>query len=325
MDLCFVPEQHAAQERLPAVSGSSGRLVVAPSRASDAERHWPGQVFADAGLDYDQAMRRYAAATGERLEPRHTARPPVLRAPSPYPERQERRAARYRVRERRKQEDLDWRTAKGTWRATRQAYAALPPAARPAQRAAYLQAKQVWKAVRYQRQETRARRAREDQAWHAENHAERALTDGGERAWIAVLVISDNCTRQCLGVPLFRGGPRLTAAEVVTALEALLPAALQFVISDQGTHFRSQAFAALAERSGFVHIPVYRYRPESNGIAERLVLTLKDWLRDHTWTDVDALEALLGAFQPQYNDRPHQGLAIPGLSPNEFANRIWLM
>jgi hypothetical protein len=26
-----------------------------------------------------------------------------------------------------------------------------------------------------------------------------------------------------------------------------------------------------------------------------------------------------------YNDRPHQGLGIPGLSPNEFADRIWLM
>ncbi len=27
----------------------------------------------------------------------------------------------------------------------------------------------------------------------------------------------------------------------------------------------------------------------------------------------------------EYNDRPHQGLAIPGLSPNKFAARIWLM
>jgi hypothetical protein len=26
-----------------------------------------------------------------------------------------------------------------------------------------------------------------------------------------------------------------------------------------------------------------------------------------------------------YNDRPHQGLALPGLSPNEFAARFWLM
>jgi len=27
----------------------------------------------------------------------------------------------------------------------------------------------------------------------------------------------------------------------------------------------------------------------------------------------------------EYNDRPHQGLPIPGLSPNEYAKRIWLV
>jgi hypothetical protein len=35
------------------------------------------------------------------------------------------------------------------------------------------------------------------------------------------------------------------------------------------------------------------------------------------------LETLISEFVPFYNDRPHKGLAIPGLSPNEFANRIW--
>jgi hypothetical protein len=33
----------------------------------------------------------------------------------------------------------------------------------------------------------------------------------------------------------------------------------------------------------------------------------------------------LDLFLLEYNDRPHQGLSIPGLSPNEFAQRIWLM
>jgi hypothetical protein len=38
-----------------------------------------------------------------------------------------------------------------------------------------------------------------------------------------------------------------------------------------------------------------------------------------------ALEALLEQFRVAYNDRPHQGLALPGLSPNEFAVRFWLL
>jgi transposase InsO family protein len=55
------------------------------------------------------------------------------------------------------------------------------------------------------------------------------------------------------------------------------------------------------------------------------VLTLKEWLEDKSWRDDQELAELLQQFLDEYNDRPHQGLAIPGLSPNEFAKRIWLM
>ena len=53
--------------------------------------------------------------------------------------------------------------------------------------------------------------------------------------------------------------------------------------------------------------------------------TLKEGLADKSWSDDQELAALLKQFLDEYNDRPHQGLPIPGLSPNEFANRIWLM
>jgi hypothetical protein len=55
------------------------------------------------------------------------------------------------------------------------------------------------------------------------------------------------------------------------------------------------------------------------------VRTLKQWLRDKIWANDEELAALIEQFIAEYNDRPHQGLPIPGLSPNEFANRIWLM
>ncbi len=128
-----------------------------------------------------------------------------------------------------------------------------------------------------------------------------------------------------LGLPLFVAGPKVTAEIVVKALEALLPPELEYLISDQGVHFRTMALAQLAERLDFIWVPIARHRAQSNGIAERFVRTLKEWLADKAWQSSAELADLLVQFLLDYNDRPHQGLPIPGLSPNEFAKRIWLM
>ena len=144
-------------------------------------------------------------------------------------------------------------------------------------------------------------------------------------AWIAILVITDNYTRQCFGLPLFVAGARVTAAMIVAALRALLPADLQFLISDRGVHFTAQVFQQLARSQGFMHVIIARHRVESNGIAECFVCTLKEWLATHSWQNDQQLLPLLEQFRPEFNDRPHQGIGIPGLSPNEFAKRIWLM
>ena len=112
---------------------------------------------------------------------------------------------------------------------------------------------------------------------------------------------------------------------IVAALRTLLPPELQFLISDRGVHFTAQVFQQLAHHEEFVHVVIARHRPQSNGIAERFVRTLKEWLATHSWNDDQELLELLEQFRPEFNDRPHQGIGIPGLSPNEFANRIWLM
>jgi transposase InsO family protein len=70
---------------------------------------------------------------------------------------------------------------------------------------------------------------------------------------------------------------------------------------------------------------IARHRPESNGIAERFVRTLKGWLAERAGRGTEPLACLLEQFRTESNDRPHQGLALPGLSPNEFAARIWLL
>ena len=327
VDVCFVPEQHEGQEKLPAVSGSSGRLVVGRLQDADAERAWPGQVFAEAELDYVAAMNQYAHATRERLVHAQTRQLPVEMAPSPGQLATERQVERYRVRQQRKQEDAAWKAAKAQHRQAVNEHRRLSRRERKQQQALWGAQDQAWRQLRAQRQHLLQQRQQEDETWHQRNRASQAALTGKTqtRAWIAILVVTDNCSRQCLGLPLFRTGARLTSQEVVTALRALLPKELLFVISDQGTHFRSTAFAQFALEAGFIHVPVYRHRPQSNGIAERFVQTLKDCLCPKTWQSVEELQTNLAAFISYYNDRPHQGLAIPGLSPNEFANRIWLM
>ena len=328
VDLCFVPEEHVAQEELPAVSGSSGHLIVERLHPPGEEAHWPGQVFAEAGLDYAEAMGQYALATRDRLVRHKSERIPLPQEATCWRKEWEERAERYHVREQRKQEDIAWKAAKSTWRQTRQAYQAMTRAERKERRDAYQLARQAWETVRQTRQVTLSQRQQENQAWHqAHREIQAGSSDGHSqaRSWVAILVVTDNCTRQCLGLPIFRTGSKVTSDEVTMALCAVLPKGLAFLISDQGTHFRSKALADLALETGFVHVPVYRHRPESNRIAERFVLTLKDWLGNKSWNGVEALRLWLLQFQPEYNDRPHQGLAIPGLSPNEFAKRIWLM
>ena len=310
-----MPVEHALQVKLPAVSGSSGRLVVERIPAETQLPDWPGAIFALPELSYEAAMQHYLAATCERLS--HAKGEKTVTTERPAAKQARRRAEealreeRYQIRERRKQEDAVWRALRKQFRDER----------------IRTQAKgHPWPAW-----ETRrivlAERQREDERWHAQRQQlrQQAKDAGQVSAWLAILVLIDNCTRQCFGLPLFVAGAQVTAQQVVDALEALLPAELQYLISDQGSHFRTRLFAQLAERKDYLWVPIARHRPQSNGIAERFVRTIKEWLADKAWQSSEELAQLLSEFLPGYNDRPHQGLPIPGLSPNEFAGRIWLM
>jgi transposase InsO family protein len=314
-----VPVEHVPQVKLPAVSGSSGRLVVERFSSQTPPPDWPGAVFALPELSYEAAMQHYLATTRQRLSQakgekavttgRKAAKQALRRAEEAL------REERYQVRECRKQEDALWQALRQQLRAERTRWKA-EGRSWPGKWAA-------WET----RRALLAQRQREDERWRAQRQQlrQQAKDAGQVSAWLAILVVIDNCTRQCFGLPLFVTGAQGTAQQVVEALEALLPAELQYLISDQGSHFRTRVFAQLAERKDFLWVPIARHRPQSNGIAERFVRTLKEWLAGQVWQSSEELAQLLGEFLPGYNDRPHQGLPIPGLSPNEFAGRIWLM
>ncbi len=321
VDLCFVPWEHPAAVRLPAVSGSSGHLVVERPASDRSGAWWPGQVFQPADLPYAVAMQAYAQATRDRLVRGKIGPRLPEREPTVWRKEWEARAERHQILQRRRQEDADWLAERQAHHQLVETYRARTRKQRVQQAIEWQAQKAHWAQRERARKTLLAQRKAENQRWHQRI---RQRTHTQPRVWIAVLVITDNATRQCLGLPVFASGANVTAQEVVTALRWLLPKELEFLISDQGTHFRTKLLAQLAQEAEFVHIPIYRHRPQTNGIAERFVRTLKQALRHQSWSGPDELAALLAAFQPAYNDRPHQGLPIPGLSPNEFANRIWL-
>ncbi len=129
IDVCYVAETRQPEIKLPAVSGSSGHLVVERTSAETVTPPtWPGQLFEDDSLSYQEAIEQSAEATRERLAVQ--TKPPViqLKAPAVAHRIWEIQVARHAVRERRKQEDLDWRRDKAAWRNTREARTTLSKA-----------------------------------------------------------------------------------------------------------------------------------------------------------------------------------------------------
>jgi hypothetical protein len=328
VDLCFVPVSHLADVKLPAVSGSSGHLVVERVKEEGHVPDYPGKVFADAELDYADAVAAFVKGSRPLFGPRIGAT--AVEKPSRQAEIQQLhqdedqlRLERGKMRKRRELEDAAWQV---TWQQQR----CEKPSAQPTQRARWgsLKAKEEQRqSLRNQHRQQARKRQQEDELWRLNRKSLRErmtllpiVTD-----WIAILLVTDNCTRQCLGLPLFIAGAHVTAEMVVAALRTLLPANLQFLISDRGSHFAADVFQQFAKESNFVHVVIARHRPQSNGIAERFVRSLKEWLADKDWQSDKGLSEFLRLFLLEYNDRPHQGLPIPGLSPNEFANRVWLM
>ncbi len=319
---------------MPAVSGSSGRLVIERPKDEQSEPDYPGLVFADESLDYSEAMKQFVVvsqakdnqASGTEMEPAEVekmglkAKKQALRR-----EKEALIASRRQIRQQRQQEDAAWRVFRSQRRAQQVARIAQRQSGTQPTWGSKKAQDEQWCQLRQQRRKQVKHREQQDEQWRQQRRLlrERALELPLTTAWIAILVVTDNCTRQCLGLPLYVAGNTVTAEMVVEALRFLLPPALQFLISDRGVHFTAQVFRQLAQDEDFIHVLIARHRPQSNGIAERFVRTLKEWLADKTWQSDQQLGQLLDQFLAQYNNRPHQGLPIPGLSPNEFAKRIW--
>jgi len=117
VDLCFVPASHLVDVKLPAVSGSSGQLVVERLKKTGQEPDYPGKVFANMELDYVEAVHAFVQASlplfGSRKEAARGEEPSQRREIQQIRQEEEQLSIeRRKTRKHRKMEDAAWRV---TW------------------------------------------------------------------------------------------------------------------------------------------------------------------------------------------------------------------
>ena len=82
------------------------------------------------------------------------------------------------------------------------------------------------------------------------------------------------------------------------------------VMTDNGSAYRSKAFAKTCKALGLKHIFTKPYTPKTNGKAERFIQTaLREWAYAKAYPSSDSRAGLLPAWMHRYNwHRPHGGI-----------------
>ena len=87
------------------------------------------------------------------------------------------------------------------------------------------------------------------------------------------------------------------------------------VLTDNGSAFRSRAFAAVCRELGIKHRFTRPYRPQTNGKAERFIQSaLREWAYAYTYQNSQHRAYAMRSWLHHYNwHRPHQGIgrAVP--------------
>jgi transposase InsO family protein len=333
IDLCVVPVSHSERSdwlSLSLTEAAAGVCTATAAAPSVAE--WPGQVFADPTLPYAEQMHRYVAQrTAKRLsrgQRKHRRRQKQAARADWNAQSDELRLQHRHRRIARGQEDQAWQAPRQAHRDAEHTWQRLSASERAQRRTARRAQQKQWRVDKALRRAQQRQRQTEDVAWRqARRELRTQLAQVSNElplvtTWLAILVVVCNGTRRCLGLPLFTAGVHVTADMIVLALRGLCPPELAFIISDNGPQFIADVFAQFVTERELTHARIAPQRPCTNGIAERFVRTLKEWLATQSWNSPDELPALLTEFIDYYNDRPHQGAELDGLSPNEFARRL---
>ena len=165
--------------------------------------------------------------------------------------------------------------------------------------------------------------------WHVGKHV---LKDGVQRSrragWTYAHVAVDDHSRHAT-VELH---PSLTAAACVAFTSRVIAAyaergtPIQRILTDNGTGYRSRAFAALLHQHGIRHIRTRPYTPRTNGKAEAFIRILqREWAYAYTYPSSHHRARALPGWTRWYNNhRPHGGIdAHPPISRVSHAARSY--
>lgn len=334
IDLCFIPRQKLPQaEPSPAAEEPTGEAQAQPLLPTFS---YPGQVFQREDLSYDEQMALYAQGRKEREEapkPKKEVAPEEAALQKELQEihiqQEELRQEGRKARKARKEQEQAWRAERQQRKKSLQERQKLSRKEKKRLKRIQRQEDEQWKAKKQQRQQA-VQQPKQEQAQQKEQRQELKKKEAELKGslsvfltcFVAVLVVVDNCTRCCLGLPIFLEGRNVKADSIIEALKVLLPPELQYLISDNGSQFKAELFQRLVQERSFLHVRISPRRPRTNGIAERFVQTTKDMLLPYYWDNPEELEQILASILLEYNDRPHQGEGLDGLSPNELDRRL---
>ncbi len=160
--------------------------------------------------------------------------------------------------------------------------------------------------------------------WRSEGRANRPHHGPTKVGYEHLEVLVDDASRYAVVVPV----PDETAASAARALDlavaefAGMGIRIERVLTDNGPSYVSHAFRAAVAGLGARHTRTRRYRPQTNGKAERLIRTLLDeWAYGRPYAANREREAALPVFVEFYNRRrPHT--ALGGRSPLDAVNNV---
>ena len=102
----------------------------------------------------------------------------------------------------------------------------------------------------------------------------------------------------------------LAALQQALAFYSAHGIAIQAVLTDRGSSYRSKLFAAACQQLGLQHRFTKPYRPQTNGKAERFIQTItREWAYARSYDSSDHRATFLPRYLHDYNfHRPHSAL-----------------